>query len=163
MPRCKVRLLLPARGGTWQKKDFLLWGGYRMTQLGPFWSSNTLATWCEELTHWKRPWCWERLKAGEGEDRGWGGWMASQMESEFEQTPGDGEGQGCLACCSPWGLKRVGHNWTTTEWPPIWSLSPVLGEGTFSIRENFTIKESLNKFLYSHSQKISKNMLKNVT
>ena len=28
------------------------------------WSSNTLATWCEELTHWKRPWCWERLKAG---------------------------------------------------------------------------------------------------
>ena len=42
------------------------------------WSSNTLATWCEELTHWKRPWCWERLKkGGEGDDRGWGGWMAS--------------------------------------------------------------------------------------
>ena len=37
-----------------------------------------LATWCEELTHWKRPWCWERLKAGgEGDDRGWDGWMAS--------------------------------------------------------------------------------------
>ena len=37
-----------------------------------------LATWCEELTHWKRPWCWERLKAGgEGGNRGWGGWMAS--------------------------------------------------------------------------------------
>ena len=35
------------------------------------WNSNTLATWCEELTHWKRPWCWERLKAGgEGDDRG---------------------------------------------------------------------------------------------
>ena len=31
------------------------------------WSSNTLATWCKEPTHWKRPWCWERLKAkGEG-------------------------------------------------------------------------------------------------
>ena len=42
------------------------------------WNSNTLATWCEELTHWKRPWCWERLKAGgEGDDRGWDGWMAS--------------------------------------------------------------------------------------
>ena len=42
------------------------------------WSSNTLATWWEELTHWKRPWCWERLKAGgEGDDRGWDGWMAS--------------------------------------------------------------------------------------
>ena len=34
--------------------------------------------WCEELTHWKRPWCWERLKVGgEGDDRGWDGWMAS--------------------------------------------------------------------------------------
>ena len=33
--------------------------------------------WCEELTHWKRPWCWERLKAGgEGDDRGWDVWMA---------------------------------------------------------------------------------------
>ena len=32
-------------------------------------SSNTLATWCEELTHWKRLWCWERLKAGEGRQR----------------------------------------------------------------------------------------------
>ena len=33
---------------------------------------------CEELTHLKRPWCWERLKAGgEGDDRGWDGWMAS--------------------------------------------------------------------------------------
>ena len=33
-----------------------------------------LATWWEELTPWKRPWCWERLKAGgEGDDRGWDG------------------------------------------------------------------------------------------
>ena len=42
------------------------------------WNCNTLATWCEELTHWKRPWCWEGLGArGEGDDRGWDGWMAS--------------------------------------------------------------------------------------
>ena len=45
------------------------------------WSSNTSATWCEELTHLKRPWCWERLKAGgAGHDRGWvdiTGWMTS--------------------------------------------------------------------------------------
>ena len=41
-------------------------------------SFNTLAIWCKELTHWKRPWCWERLKAGgEQDDRGWDGWMAS--------------------------------------------------------------------------------------
>ena len=42
------------------------------------WNSNTLATWCGELNHSKRPWFWEWLKAGgEGEDRGWDGWMAS--------------------------------------------------------------------------------------
>ena len=44
-------------------------------------SSNfqiTLVTWCEELTHLIRPWCWERLKAGgEGNNKGWDGWMAS--------------------------------------------------------------------------------------
>ena len=42
------------------------------------WNSNTLATSCEELTRWKRPWCWEGLGAGgEREKRGWDGWMAS--------------------------------------------------------------------------------------
>ena len=42
------------------------------------WNSNILATWCEGLTHLKRPWCWERLRAGgEGDDRGWDGWMAT--------------------------------------------------------------------------------------
>ena len=41
------------------------------------WNSNPLATWFKELTHWKRPWCWERLKAGEVDGRGWDGWMAS--------------------------------------------------------------------------------------
>ena len=42
---------------------------------------NTLASLCEELTHWKRPWCWERLKVGgEGDDWGWDGWMASPTQ-----------------------------------------------------------------------------------
>ena len=41
------------------------------------WTSNILDTWWEELTHWKRPWCWERLKAGEGCSRGWDGWITS--------------------------------------------------------------------------------------
>ena len=45
------------------------------------WNSNTLATWYEELIHWKRPGCWERLKAGgEGDDQGWDGWMASPTQ-----------------------------------------------------------------------------------
>ena len=71
------------------------------------WSSNTLATWCKELTHWKRSWYWERLKAeGDGGERDQDGWMASLKGREFEQTPGDGEGQGILVCCSPWGPKE---------------------------------------------------------
>ena len=42
------------------------------------WNSNTLATWCEGLTHWKRPWCWAKLKVGgEGDNRVWDGWMSS--------------------------------------------------------------------------------------
>ena len=42
------------------------------------WSSNTLAIWCKAPIHWKRPRCWERLRAGrEEDDRRWDGWMAS--------------------------------------------------------------------------------------
>ena len=44
------------------------------------WRSNTLATWCKEPTHWKRPWCWGTLRAGEGGDRLWDGWMASPTQ-----------------------------------------------------------------------------------
>ena len=45
------------------------------------WNSNTLATWCKELTHLKKPWCWERLKmGGEGDNRIWDGWMASPTQ-----------------------------------------------------------------------------------
>ena len=81
-------------------------------------AESTLTTWCEELTHWKRLWCWERLRA-----RGmWGaedemvGWHHQLNGHEFEQTQGDSEGQERLACCSPWG-HRVRHelsDWTTT-------------------------------------------------
>ena len=58
------------------------------------WNSNPLATWCKELIHWKRPWCWERLKAGgEGDDRGWNSWMASPTQWTWVW----------VNSCSPWG------------------------------------------------------------
>ena len=66
-----------------------------------------LATWCEELIHLKRPWWWERLKAEEGDNREWDGWMASLTQlHEFEQILGIGDGRGGLARCSPWGCKE---------------------------------------------------------
>ena len=61
-----------------------------------------------EMTHLKRPWCLERLRVGgEGDKRGWDGWMASRTHGrESEWTPGDGDGQGGLECCSSWGRKE---------------------------------------------------------
>ena len=78
------------------------------------WSSNILATWYEELIHWKRPWCWERLKVGgEGDDRGWDGWMASPTQwTWIWASSGSWYGQGSLACYSSWGHKEL----DTTEW-----------------------------------------------
>ena len=77
------------------------------------WNSSTLATWRKQLTHWKRPWCWERLKAGgEGDDR----WHHQLNGHESEWTLGIGDGQGGLAYCSSWGLKELDTterlNWT---------------------------------------------------
>ena len=78
------------------------------------WSSKPLATWCEELIHWKRPWCWERVKVGgegmtEDEMVGCHHWFDGH---EFEQALGVGARQGSLASFSPWGFKEV----DTTEW-----------------------------------------------
>ena len=68
----------------------------------------------------RRPWCWERLRAGkEGDDRGWDGWMASPTRCTWvEETPGVGEGQGGRVCCSPWGRKgwRWLSDWTELRW-----------------------------------------------
>ena len=80
--------------------------------------SNSLATWLEELTHWKRPWSWERLKVGgEGDDRGWDGWMVSLTQQTWVWASSrSGDGQGSLACCSPW-VHKISNmterlNWT---------------------------------------------------
>ena len=80
--------------------------------------SSTLATSREELTHWKRLWCWEGLGAGgEGDDRGWDGWMASLTRWTWVSVnSGSWDGQGGLACCDSWGRKES----DMTEWL-IWS------------------------------------------
>ena len=61
------------------------------------------------MTHWKRPFCWERLNAeGEGYDRDkMVGWHHQLDGHEFEQAPGIGDEQGSLVCHSPWGYKEL--------------------------------------------------------
>ena len=79
--------------------------------------AETPILWPPDAKSWligKRPWCWERLKEeekGTTEDEmvGWHHWLNGH---EFEQAPGDGEGQESLARCSPWGHKEL----DTTEW-----------------------------------------------
>ena len=75
-----------------------------------------------ERTHLKRPWSWERLRLrGEGEDRGWDGWMASRHNGHgFGWTLGVGDGQGGLVCWGSWGCKEYETterlNWTELNW-----------------------------------------------
>ena len=78
-------------------------------------SPEYLATWCKELTHWERPWCWERLKArGEGDDRGWDGWMASPSQRTWVWVnSGSWWWIGRPGVLQSMGLQRVGHDWAT--------------------------------------------------
>ena len=80
-------------------------------------NSNTLATWCEEPTHWKRPWCWERLKAGgEGDDRGWDGWMASPTQWTWVwASSGRRWWTGKPGMLRSTGSQRVGYDLRTTH------------------------------------------------
>ena len=89
-------------------------------------SSKTLATWCQELSHWKRPWCWERLKAGgEGDDRGWDGWMASLIQWTWVWVnSGSRWWTGSPGMMQSMGLQRVEHDWATElDWT-VESSSP---------------------------------------
>ena len=79
------------------------------------WNSNTSATWWEELTHLKRPWCWGRLRAGgEGDDRGWDGWMASPTQWTWVWVnSGSWWWTGRPGVLQFMGSQRVGYDWAT--------------------------------------------------
>ena len=93
------------------------------------WISSTWATWYKEQTHWKRHWCWEKLKAGgEGTTEiELVGWHHRLDGPEFKQVPAVGDRQGSLACCSPCGCKETVMteklNWT--EWTQRMKVSTV--------------------------------------
>ena len=83
---------------------------------------------CEELTHWKRPWCLEGLEAGgEGDDRGWDGWMASPTQWTWVWVnSGHWWWTGRPGVLRFMGSQRVGHdwatemNWTELNWIMLW-------------------------------------------
>ena len=77
------------------------------------WNSNTLAIWCKELIHLKRSWCWERFRAGgEGDDRGWDGWMASPTRwVRVWVNSGSWRWTGWPAVLQSMGSQRVRHDW----------------------------------------------------
>ena len=87
------------------------------------WSCSTLATWCKQLTHWKRPWCWGRLKAkGEEGNRGWDGWMPSPTQwTWIWVNSGSWWWTGSLVCCSPCGHKEsdMKCDWTELNWTEL--------------------------------------------
>ena len=116
------------------------------------WNSSTLATWCKELTHWTRPWCWERLKAGgEGDDRGWNGWMASLTQWTWVwENSGSWWWTGRPGVLQSMGVTKSRtrlSNWTELNWTETrpnkkqgGEASPT--EGSIVLRFNFQWKVS---------------------
>ena len=100
------------------------------------WSSNTLATWCKELTHWKRLWYWERLRAGgEGGDRGWDGWMASPTQWTWVWVNSGRQWRtGRPDMLQSMGLQRVRHE-SRHEW--VAEKQQKLVPKLFGIRDQF--------------------------
>ena len=88
------------------------------------WNSNTLATSCEVLTHWKRLWCWEGLNAGgEGDNRGWDVWMASPTRWTWVWVnSGSWWWTGRPDVLQFMGWQRVGHHWVTKFNWSLWKL-----------------------------------------
>ena len=83
-----------------------------------------MVTWCKQPTHWKSPWCWERLKA-EGEEgiRRWDSWMASLMQWTWTWANfGRWWGTGRPGMLQSTGSQRVGHDWAT-EQQYYWALT----------------------------------------
>ena len=84
------------------------------------------------MTHWKRPWCWEGLGAGgEGDDRGWDGWMASLSRWTWVWVNSRSWWwTGRPGVLQFMGSQRVGHNWETElNWTECWESLKVGGEG----------------------------------
>ena len=128
------------------------------------WNSFTLATWCEELTHLKRPWSWERLKAGGERDiRGWDGWMASPTWWTWVWA-------GSRSCwwmgrpsvLQSMGLQIVRHDWATKlnwyEWLSVPYLCPTAAA---QLRPHICRERTFSLLLGSRKDKVHEYITKN--
>ena len=91
------------------------------------WSSSILVLLWEQPTHWKSPWCWERLRA-EGEEgiRGWDGWMASPMQWTWTWANfGRWGGTGRPGMLQSMGSPRVRHDWVTEQQQSCKEIKPI--------------------------------------
>jgi len=100
-----------------------------------------LATSCEELTHWKRPWLWDGLWAGgEGDHRGWDGWMASLSRWTWVSVnSGSWWWTGRPGVLQFMGSQIVGHDWATElNWNDGWQVcvSPKIHVETLTLTLN---------------------------
>ena len=122
-------------------------------------SVQYLVTWGKKLTHWKRPWCQERLMAGRGRQR------MRRLNGitdfhESEQTPGDSVKQGSLVCCSAWGHNEL----DMTEWLNWNELYPKQMWAKFAVKtvcnnKNPWFQNCLLSTSYQHSTNIQKSKI----
>ena len=109
--RRKLRHIFLNEGNQFEKATY-----YMISTKWHFWKGKTyLATWCKELTHLKRSWCWERLKmGGEGDDKWWDGWMASPTQWTWVWVNSRSWWQtGKPGVLQSMGSQRVRHDWGT--------------------------------------------------
>ena len=129
---------------SWRKSVLnILWKDWSWS-----WNSNILATWCEELTHWKRPWYWKRLNSGEGDDRGWDGWMPSPTRWTWVWViSGSWWWTGRPAILQSMVSQRVGHDWVTElNWrmvgvirsPSLLTRARIFSSLVHKVRESFS-------------------------
>ena len=117
-------------------------------------NSNTLATSCEELTHWKRPWCWEGLGAGgEGDDRGWDGWMASRTRSTWVwMNSGSWWWTGRPGMLRFMESQRVGYDWATElNWTELRGVKVLTASAMIMIFYLFSLHSDIFCFVYFQS------------
>ena len=120
------------------------------------WNSSILATSSEELTHWKRLWCWEGLGAGgEGDDRGWDGWIASPTRWMWVWVnSGSWWWTGRPSVLWFMGSQRVGHDWVTELNCKVIYFNGTVYHLSSEILKHKFLTESAGMFLWAISRLI---------